>query len=116
MNNTSKETKEFLSFTFALFNAIHESSVDGQITVQDVPNFLQVAMKAPEAVKGINFIPNEIMNLGEEESEELKTWVAEHFNISNDQAEPYFEAILLNSFALYRAGAKLYYLKNVKNG
>lgn len=107
-----KETKEALNFAFDVFGAIQASSEDGKITVADVPHFLQVAMKAPEAVKGINFVPGELMQLDASGNEEIKQLVAERFNISNDAAEPYYEQILIHFIGLYRAGARLYHLKN----
>lgn len=116
MNTSIKETKEALNFAFDVFGAIQASSEDGQITVADVPNFLQVAMKAPEAVKGINYVPAELMNLDENGNEEIKRLVADRFNISDDEAEIYYEQILIHFIGLYRAGARLYSLKSKSDG
>lgn len=103
-----KETKEVLNFAFDIFDAIQRSAADGAITIADVPNFLQVAMKAPEAIKGVNLVPAELMALTAEQNEDIKQIVADRFNITNDEAEIHYESILIHSFGLYRAGARLY--------
>jgi hypothetical protein len=86
-----KETQEGLTFVFALVNAVEKALVDKQITVGDIPLFLEPLMKFKDAVEDYDQIPVEFKLANAEEAEALKAWVKENFNVEAEKVEELIE-------------------------
>jgi hypothetical protein len=89
-----EETLEVLDAGIALGNAVGKSLADdGKITWTEYPNFLPVLMKAPKAINDISLVPKEMADLDDEEREEIKTFVQEKLDLSDDNLEEKVELI-----------------------
>lgn len=89
-----KETKELLSFVFALVYATSKSLQDGKFEYREALNYVGAVRKLPSAVKGIEQVPAEIRDLTPEEVDELKAFIVEEFDIVNDELEANIEEML----------------------
>jgi len=86
-----KETQEGLTFVFALVKAIESAVADKQITVSDIPLFLDPLLKLKDAVEDYDQIPVEFMLANAQEAEALKVWVKENFDVESDKVEELIE-------------------------
>jgi hypothetical protein len=86
-----KETQEGLTFVFALVNAVEKAMTDKQISVGDIPLFLDPLLKLKDAVEDYDQIPIEFKLANAEEAEALKVWVKENFNVEADKVEELIE-------------------------
>lgn len=101
-----QETKEALTFAFAIVNGVRTAKADdGKITVTDVPAFFPALFALKDAVDGVTDIPLEMKNISQEEADELKKWVKDNFDISDDKVEQFIEdgfAIVLDIWMLVK--------------
>ncbi len=98
-----KETKEVLLFFFMLGKAIEKSLAnDGKITIVDAPNFFQLFLSIGPALQNIESAPLEIKGAGKEELEELKNFVKEEFDLSDDKLEDVVKEAFGLAADLYR--------------
>jgi hypothetical protein len=86
-----KETKEALTFVFKLIDGIKAAEADKSITITDIPVFFPALLALTPAIVGANQIPLEIKAITEEEATELKTWVKENYDVSDDKLEQFIE-------------------------
>jgi len=95
-----KETKEGLTFVFALVKGITSAlKDDGKITVGDLPHFLPSLLSVKGALEGIDKVPVEFKLASQAEADELKVWIKKEFDIPDDKMEQFIEdafAVLLD--------------------
>ena len=104
-----KETKEMLAAVFTLGNAVGKSLEDGKIGFDDFANFIPVLPKLGTAIANSDQIPKELKDLDKEEVEEIKAFIKEEFDISNDALEEMIEKGLDLIVTLY------YFIKGLIN-
>lgn len=79
--------KKVLAFPFSLVKAIDNAKADGEITLSDIPYFIEPVTKLGDAISNAKQAKDEIKDLSSAERAELETWVAENFDIADDQLE-----------------------------
>jgi len=94
MSRELKETKELLSFVFALVYATSKTMQDGKFEYREALNYVGAVRKVANAVNGIDAVPAEIADLTNEEIDELKAFIVEEFDIENDVLEQNIEEML----------------------
>lgn len=103
-----KETKELLSFIFSLIYATDRAFEDKKFTTADIFKYTGAVKKLPAGLSGIEKIPNEVKNINEETLNELRVFIIEEFNLTNDKQEEVIENIIstaitfANAFVAYR--------------
>ena len=81
------ETKELLDFVFTLIKGVDKGLSDGKFDYNDIITIIPAFMKIGPAIKDINKVPKELLDLDKDEIEELKAFVHDKFDISNDKLE-----------------------------
>jgi len=98
------ETKEALTFAFALVNGVKNAQeADGKITIGDAPSFFPALFGISSALDNATEIPLEFKLASVEETAELKEWVKANFNIGDDKIEQFIEdafAVVLDLWTL----------------
>lgn len=89
-----EQLKELVSFGVKLGNALGKALEDGQISLGDASAFFDAALAAPAAFDGIEKIPSELSDLDQAEAASLKAFVAEEFDIPEDNVEKVVESAL----------------------
>lgn len=100
--------KKMLVFLFALGKAVDSSinDEDGKITLADAPNFFPVLLTIAAAIEAGGKIPFEIAAATPEEAMELKRWIQEEFDITDDRVEEAIEDGMSIAVDLFRFFAK----------
>jgi hypothetical protein len=98
-----KETKELLKFVLVTVEESHVGLKNGA-GVDDLPRLFTIAKEAPAAFSGIGDIPNEIMDLQDNEYKELCDFIKEDFDIPEDDVE----AVVEHGFVCIVTLVKLY--------
>ena len=102
-----KEIKEMLEFVFALGGAIDKALADGKLDYMDTIHIVPALMKMGPAIENVKDIPKELKDLSDAEIEELKTWIADNFDIANDEIESYIEIGLNVVLSIYSLVKKI---------
>ena len=82
-----QNVKELLAFVLDLGESIGESFKDGKITFMDATNFISVFQKIAPALEDLDQIPSELSDLDEVEILDIMAYVAEEFDIADDELE-----------------------------
>jgi len=83
------QTKEMLDFVFTLVKSIDKAMQDGKFDYSDIITIIPAFMKIGAALKDVQDIPRELADLDKEEMNDLKKFVRDNFDISNDKVEKY---------------------------
>jgi hypothetical protein len=84
----TKETKEGLSFFFALLIAIRNAKKDdGRISFLDIPKFFTPISLLIPAIVGINEVHREVKDMSPEELAELKQFIKTEYKIDDAELE-----------------------------
>ena len=83
------QTKEMLDFVFTLTKSIDKAMQDGKLDYNDIITIIPAFMKIGLALKGVEEIPKELGDLDKKEMEDLKKYVRDNFDISNDKVEKF---------------------------
>lgn len=107
-----KETKELFEFLLSIFDFIRVSkSDDGKVKASDLiknpTHVFDVSRDGVIAITGADKIPMELASMNEDEANEIKTMLKDRFDIDDDQAELYYEDVILHGFALARTFARM---------
>ena len=102
-----EDTKDVLKLVFRLVDGYSKSKEDGKFTITDAANFLGAVMVIPQAITGINNVPDEIKELNEAEMQELKDFIAEQFDIADDVLEALIEEIIATAIDVGKLVSKL---------
>jgi hypothetical protein len=97
-----QETKDVISAGIAFGEGLGKALEDGAIGVGDIGHFIEVVVRLPEALEGINEVPVELKDLDEAELAELVTFIGEEFDIPQDEVEAKIEDTLIFMLELYR--------------
>lgn len=89
-----KETKELLSFVFALAKTAEKALEDGKIGLDDASLFFTLLPSFGPAFDNISEIPSELGNLVVEDAHELVKWAADEFDLEDDHVEEVIEKSL----------------------
>jgi len=95
------ETMDAVDFSISLANAIIYSFADGKLGIGDIGYFMQPFMKLPAALSGIEFIPDELENLDDEEIAILKDKVAEDLEIDDLKAMLIIKESINTIYSIY---------------
>lgn len=82
-----KELKEMVSFGLTIPEAYYRAKEDGDIDISDIVHLYPIVQKAPDAIMDADEIPEELLDLTEEEYNELCNFVGEEFDIPEDRIE-----------------------------
>ena len=81
---------------------LHKSLEDGKFSLSDVANFLPAGMKVPAAFGGISLVYAELKDLSDDEMVDLKKFVAENFDISDDKLEEKIEQSIAAALTIWK--------------
>lgn len=90
-----KEAKELVLFMVEAGNSIDKSFSDGKIDSSDLVNLLPLVLKAPEALKGIDKIVDELKAASSQQREVLVQEVKDALDLRSDKTEKMIEASLV---------------------
>lgn len=86
-----KETKEALSLVFAFMKAYEASRANGEWDAGDIMQFFPVVLLIGPAFKDIDNAAIELRTSTPEQAEELKAWIKENVDLTDDQIEKFIE-------------------------
>jgi len=86
-----KEFNEILEAGFSLQEAITTSLADGKVTWTDTFNFSRFVTKLPAAIDGAEKVKDLFKNFSQTAKEKVFAYVAEKFDIPNDEKEVLIE-------------------------
>lgn len=89
-----KETKEMVGFAMSLGNALGKSLADGEVSLNDLSNFIDPILEMPEAFNGAAEIPFEMGDFDELECQELNQFIKDKFDIPEESVEEVVECAL----------------------
>lgn len=95
-----KELKELVIFVAVLANAADKTTRDG-LQLADIGDFMNAALKAPEAFDGIADVKLEIADLDMVEMAELKDALAKELDLVDDQLEAIIEKSISAIVSIY---------------
>ena len=106
------ETKQAVDFAVALGMGVDNAMEDGQISFADAGLFLPAFIKLLPAIEGADQIPVEFKLATQEEIDELKLYLKEKLDLSDDKMEAFIEdafGLVLTIWSLVRT----YFIKPV---
>lgn len=109
-----KELKELVIFVATLANAADKTTRDG-LSMADIGEFVNAALKAPEAFEGIENVKAEIANLSEAELVELKTALAQELDLVDDGLELVIEKSISAVVSIYGIVQDVKKMKDASN-
>lgn len=95
-----KESKELLTFIARLASAVSKALEDGKINVGDIGVVFEPLLSAKAAFEDIGKIPQELLDLDEDEAAELVQTVQDELELSGDIVEELSEEGLAIAFRL----------------
>jgi hypothetical protein len=105
MSIGTQETKDALTFVFALVTGLQNAFADGSFTISDLPDFLPALMDLPAALSGAGDIPVEFEQMNDQDKADLIQWVKDNFQIEDAKVEQFIEdcfAIILDMWTVIR--------------
>jgi len=100
MKEGIKELKELVTFVAVLASAADKSTQDG-LGYDDIGEFVNAMLKAPNAFEGIDKVGAEIKDLDAAEMQELKDLVAAELNLVDDKLELVVEKAIVAIVNIY---------------
>lgn len=96
-----EETTEAVLFAVLFANALNKTFADGKVTFMDLPYFFNVALKLPAAISGINKVPEELLDLTDEEYDTLVNLVMGNLELTTVQSQVVLQKSLSLIYAIY---------------
>lgn len=114
-----KDVKEVLKTGIQIGEGIDKSlEDDGKISIWESVNFFPALMSMRAAINDIDQVPAQLANIDESEAEELKQFIIDELDLSNDVTEELIEKIfsdIMDAFkAVMRITEKVKQLKQFK--
>lgn len=114
-----KDVKEVLKTGIQIGEGIDKSlEDDGKISIWESVNFFPALMSMRAAINDIDQVPAQLANIDELEAEELKQFIIDELDLSNDVTEELIEKIfsdIMDAFkAVMRITEKVKQLKQFK--
>jgi len=95
------ETKDAIAFIASFGNAMGQSLEDGKFELGEYINFIPSLIKLPEAISGINKLPDELRNITDEERAELLAFIKDQLDLPQDATEELLEDSLETAIVVF---------------
>lgn len=112
-----KDVKEVLKTGIQIYEGIDKSlEDDNKISIWEYTNFIPAIMSMRDAINGISDVPKQLVDIDEAEAEELKAFMRDQLDLSNNDTEKIIEdlfTLIMDMFAKAMEGVKL--IRSLKN-
>lgn len=109
-----EKTKSFVKWACDLAKEVEDTTSNGWQWMEDAPQFIDDALKVPTLFKSFNEMVKEVKELSDADNQELIAYIAQEFDIKNDEAETLIEDSLALALSLISLVRKWRAIKEAK--